>query len=358
MPRSLRRPYRVFPRAAVRPLAIACSALALAAAPTVPSIVAAPAAPLHVVRVALSNASSSNAGVYVADGLGYFARQGLQVEFVHFGESASQIAPALATDRVDIADVGINPAMFNAAKLRGFKVVADKGSLLKGWGFISFVVRKDLAQRITGPADLKGLSIAMTPPGLGTANGLALSAYLARASLKVEDVHIQPIAFPDQVAALSNGAVPVAIMTEPFITLVVKKGIGVRLINLDEVLPDQQVGAIAYGSKFLAAHRDWAEQFMVAYVEGIRAYNAAFTRGVDKARIIQTLIDHTPIKDAQLWAEMVPAGLRATGRLNVESIQQAENFFHRIGLVPEPPLLSAFLDHSFVAHANQVLGPP
>jgi len=79
---------------------------------------------------------------------------------------------------------------------------------------------------------------------------------------------------------------------------------------------------------------------------------------VDKARIIQILTQQTPIKDPQLWAEMIPAGLNLTGKLNVESIQQAENFFHKIGLVPQPPLLSSFIDHSFVAHANQVLGPP
>jgi ABC-type nitrate/sulfonate/bicarbonate transport system substrate-binding protein len=316
------------------------------------------AATLRTVRIALSNASSSNAGAYVADGLGFFAGQGLQVEFLNMGGSASEITAALATDRVDIADAGVNPAMFNAAKAGSFKLVADKGSLMKGWGFISIVVRKDLAQRIKGPADLKGLSIAMTPPGLGTANGFALSVYLARASLKPQDVHIQPIPFPAQIAALSNKAVPVAIMTEPFITQAVKNEIGVRLINLDEVIPGQQVGTIAYSTRFISAHRDVANQFMVAYVQGIRAYNAAFGRGVDKLRIIQTLIDHTPIKDPQLWAEMLPAGLNPTGKLNVESIQQAEDFFQKVGLVLDPPVLSTFVDHSFVAHANQVLGPP
>ena len=340
-------------------LLVACAAVAHVA----PSALLSPAAggaaaALHTVRLTLSNASSSNSGVYVADGLGYFAAQGLQVEFLNLGGSASELAAALATDRVDIADVGINPAMFNTVRTGGFKVVADKGALLKGWGFVSIVVRKDFASRIKGPADLKGLSIAMTPPGLGTANGFALSIYLARASLKPEDVHIQPIPFPAQIAALSNKAVPVAMMTEPFATQAIKNDIGVRLITVDEIVPGQQVGAIAYGSRFLATHRDWAEQFMIAYVQGIRAYNAAMARGVEKARIIQILTQWTPIKDSQLWAEMIPAGLNPTGKLNVESIQQAENFFHQIGLVPQPPLLSTFIDHSFVDHANQVLGLP
>jgi ABC-type nitrate/sulfonate/bicarbonate transport system substrate-binding protein len=318
---------------------------------------AGPVAALRVVRVALTT-SASNAPVYLADGLGYFAAPGLKVEVVNLGGSSSEIAAALATGRVDIADAGINPAMFNTVKTNSYKVVADKGSLLKGFGYIAIVVHKDLSSRIRGPADLKGLSIAVTPPGLGSVTGFLLSVYLERASLTSHDVHIQPIAFPAQIAALSNKAVSAATMTEPFAAQAVKNDIGVRLVTLDEVIPNQQVGTLAYGVQFISAHRDLAEQFMIAYVQGLRAYNAAFARGVDKARTIQILTQTTAIKDPQVWAEMIPAGFNPTGRVNVESIQQAENFFQKIGLVPQPPQLSTFFDHSFVDHANQVLGPP
>ncbi len=350
--RSLRHPRGVVPRASVWLLLVAWGATG----PWSAAVGGASPAP-HVVRVALTT-SSSTAGVYLADGLGYFAAQGLQVEPLNLGGSASEIAAALATDRVDVADAGINPALFNTVRTSGYKVVADKGALLRGFGYISIVVRRDLAPRIKGPADLKGLSIAVTPPGLGSVTGFLLSVYLARASLRPQDVHIQPIPFPAQIAALSNTAVSVGLLTEPFATQAVKNEIGVRLLTLDQVVPGQQVGTLAYGSQFISAHRDWAEQFMVAYVQGIRAYNGAFARGVDKARVIQILTQRTAIKDPQLWAEMVPAGFNPTGKVNVESIQRAENFFHQIGLVPQPPLLSTFIDHSFVDHANAVLGPP
>ncbi len=338
-------------------LLIACLAAAAVAVPPPPPGWGGAAPGIHL-RIALSNASSSNVGVYVGDGLGYFANEGIELEYVNLGGSASEISAALATNRIDIADAGVNPAMFNSVRTGAYKVVADKGSVPKGFGFLSFIVHKDLESRIKGPADLKGLSIAMTPPGLGTANGFALAVYLARAHLTVKDVHIQPIAFPAMMAALSNKAVPVAIMTEPFATQAVKVGLGVRLITGDEILPGQQIGTIAYGTQFIAAHRDWGNRFMVAYVQGIRAYNAAFRHGADKPRIIQILTQKTPIKDPQLWAEMIPAGLNPTGRVNVESIQQAENFFHEIGLVPQPPALSSFIDHSFVNYANQALGAP
>lgn len=341
----------------LRCLAALGAAAQLAVPPGTPAA-GGPAASLPLVHVALTGASASNAPVYVADGLGYFAARGLRVEVVNLGGSSSEITAALATGRVDIGDAGINPALFNSVRTTGFKVVADKGSLIKGFGYIGIVIRKDLAGQVKGPADLKGLSIAVTPPGLGSVTGYLLSTYLARGGLKPSDVHIQPLGFSEQPAAVSNGAVSAATMTEPFATRAVKGGIGVRLVTFDQVVPGQQVGTLAYGAPFIASHRDWAEQFMVAYVQGIRAYDAAFSRGVDRARIIQILARATPIKDPQLWDQITPAGFNPTGRVHVESIQQAENFFNQIGLVPQPPALSSFIDHSFVDHANQVLGAP
>src|SRR5579884_4305162 len=93
------------------------------------------------VRVGLSSASPSNAGAYLADGLGFFDKQGIHVEHIIFN-AASAVAPAMASNQVDVADVGVNPAMFNTmAAALGAKLVGDKGSMPKGFGFTSFMVR-------------------------------------------------------------------------------------------------------------------------------------------------------------------------------------------------------------------------
>jgi NitT/TauT family transport system substrate-binding protein len=314
---------------------------------------------LQTVRIALSTASPSNAGVYVAEGLGYFTAEGIRVDSINFGQAASQIVPALVSNRLDVADVGINPAMFNAmTRGLGIKVVADKGSTPKGFGFTSIVVRKALAGQIKGPADLKGRTIAMTPPGLGTSNGFALQAYLARAHLTPADVHIQPIAFPAQPAALTNGAVPVAMMAEPFATEVVLHGIGVRLATNDQIVPDQQIAALAYAGQFVSKHPGLAEKFMIAYIKGIRTYDEAFVAGVNKAKIVDILASKTAVHNKQLWSEMIPAGLNPNGLLNLSNMQQEEDFFHQVGLVKVEPPLSSFVDESFAKQADKTLGPP
>jgi NitT/TauT family transport system substrate-binding protein len=293
----------------------------------------------------------------MASGLGFFEKQGLQVEHVTFS-AASAVAPAMASNQVDVADVGVNPAMFNTmAAALGAKLVADKGSMPKGFGFTSFMVRKDLADKIKGPADFKGINLAMTPPGLGTANGYALGLYLDQAQLTPNDLHIQPLAFPEQAAALSNKAVDAAVMAEPYATQAVNDGIAVRLATGDVVAPDQQIAGIAYASGFIQ-RRDVGVKYMTAYLQGIRAYLDAFNKGVDKDRAIQILAQETPVKDTKLWGQMIPAGLDPDGKLNVKSIEDQEAFFKKLSLVePSAPAPGTFIDDSFAKAAAQALGP-
>jgi NitT/TauT family transport system substrate-binding protein len=329
-------------------------------APETPVLAApAPAPPTgaHVVKIGLGSASASNAGVYVADGLGFFGEQGLQINYVDFG-SASEVMPALARGDLEIGDVGINPALFNAvARKFGIKLVADKGSMPPGFGFTSFVVATSLADQIKGAADLKARKLAMTPPGLGTANGFVLDKYLTQAGLTTNDLDIVPIAFPEQIAALANHSVDAAIMAEPFATRAVQNGVGVRVATLDQIDPYQQVAGLVYSDAFINQHRDLGIAWMTAYVKGIRAYNAALSTGVDKERIISILADKTDIKDKQLWASMIPAGLNGNGKLNEQSIADAGKYFQSTGLTPEVPPVSAYLDNSFTDAAVAALGP-
>ncbi len=314
-------------------------------------------AQLRTVRVVLSSAGPSNSGLYVADGRGYFEQLGIRIEYVRL-TYASQTMNLLSTNRVDVADVGMNPALFNgvAAHL-GFKVVADKGSQPPGAGYTALVVRKDLAPKIMGPIELKGRTIAVTPPGLPTSTGFALAAYLRRAGLTPADVQIRPIPFPEQAAALVNKSIDAALMSEPFVARVVREGIGVRLVGVDEMAPGLQTAALAYGSQFIREQPDLARAFMVAYVKGIRDYLAAMRRGVDKPAILNILAKAIRLDDMALWETMKPAGFDPDGKVNMASIAQLEQFFLEQRLIAEAPPVNSFVDNSFSQYAAHVLGP-
>jgi len=347
--------------ASAAPASVAAKPSAAASASAKPaaggSAAASAAAGGIVVKVGNSSTSPTNGGEYLGNGLGLFSKQGLSIQPVTFN-AASAVAPALATGQVDVADVGVNPAMFNTmAAALGAKVVADKGYAPPGFGSASVIVRKDLADKVKGPADVKGLNVGMTPPGLGTSAGYALYQWLASAKVTPSDFHIQPIPFPQMPAALTNKALDVAMMSEPFATQTVNAGIGVRLTTWDKMVPNQQIAGYAFSANFVQ-NRDVATKWMTAYIQGIRAYNDAFVKNKNKDAVIAIMAKETPIKDTKLWSEIIPAGLNPDGLLNVQSIQDQEAFFKKLNLVkPDAPAPSTFVDQSFAKAAAKQLGP-
>ncbi len=316
-----------------------------------------PAAGARSVRFATPNAGAVNAPIYIAESLGYFADQGISLEYVFF-PSASEIIPALSRGDVDVAAVGINPASLNAlAGNFGIKLVADVSTQFPGFPINVLVVRKDIAGAVTGPADLRGRKIALTPPGLGTAGGFLLSRYLAQANLTPNDVDIVPLPFPEQVAALVNGSVDGALMTEPFATQVITHGAGSLLITTDHVVPNHQVAGLVYTERFSSAERDLGTGFMIAYLKGVRVFMSAFGEpGTDKDGVIQILTRRTDIKDPLLWADMYPTGASPDGQLNLQSISESQTYFQQLGLIQSTPPVNSLVDASFAQAAVQTLG--
>ena len=341
---------------------VGCSAPAAAPtsppAPTQPAAAPAAAAkPTTTVRYGFSSAGAINGPLYIAESMGFLAEQGITLDYVRF-PSASEVIPSITRDDVDVAGVGLNPATFNAlAGNFGIKLVADTGTQFPGFPLNVVVVGKELASTIKGPADLKGRKLAMTPPGLATANGFVLAKYLKQANLTPNDVNIIPIAFPEQIAAVANGSVEAAIMAEPFATRAEQTGVATRLTSLDKVDPYQQVAGIVYSDQFIAQHRELAVKWMVAYLKAIRAYDAAFVKGQDKERIISILAAKTDVKDPAMWREMIPAGLDPNGKLNMQSITDAQAFFAQLGQIQGTPDLAPYIDTSFAEEAARILGP-
>jgi NitT/TauT family transport system substrate-binding protein len=316
------------------------------------------AKPNATVHYGYSSAGAVNAPVILAESMGFFADQGISIDYVVF-PSASEVIPAVTRGDVDAAGVGINPATLNAlAGNFGIKLVADTATQFPGFPLNVLVVTREMAGTIKGPADLKGHKIALTPPGLGTASGLLLSKYLAQANLTPADVDIVPLTFQDQVAALTNRSVDAALMAEPFATQVVKNGLASFLIGTDKVLPGHQVTGLVYTDRFTSTQHDVAVGWMTAYLKGVRVYMAAFGgTATDRDKVIQILTQKTDIKDPQLWAEMTPTGASPDGQLNLQSIAESQVYFQKLGLVQNTPAPETLVDTSFAQAAVKALGP-
>ncbi|HLH26766.1 MAG TPA: ABC transporter substrate-binding protein [Chloroflexota bacterium] len=296
-------------------------------------------------------APATDAGIFVAMDRGYFAEQGVDLDYVQFA-SGSDMVPALAMRQLDGAGIAVNAATINAVA-RGIeiKAVADKGSLAPGFGWEAFLVRKDLwdSGRFQGPADLRGLSLATTPPINGGAGFPALERVLKQGGLTQDDLQqVEAMNFADLNAALASGALDVAIQLEPLVQAAVAQGIAVRWRGLDEIYPNQQIGVIAYGPSITVDNPSLGRAFMVAYLQGVRDYNRAFTTGEDKSAIVAAIAKYSTVKDPKVIEAMAPIGLRPDGHVNVDSLIEDQQFYVEKGTVPTAVDMHQLVDNSYV----------
>ena len=300
---------------------------------------------------------SSDAGIFIALDKGYFKEQGLDLALERFGVGADQMA-LLGAGRLDIASGAPSPTLFNAVA-RGLPVVvvADKGSLRKGFGFNVLVVRKALvdAGQFKTLNDLRGRVLGSASPAsiVNFENYLALK----KGGLTPRDVTVEYLEFVDQPAAMANGKIDAAVMVEPFATAAESRGIGKIVLTLDQLLPNFQTAVIYYNTQWARGHPEDARRWMIAYVRALRYYNDALSHRQVRDDVISIMTAHTPIKDRAVWDRMIWPGLHPDGAVTVRTILDYERWLlneHQIGEFVTPP---RFVDLSYVEHAVSVLGP-
>jgi len=295
----------------------------------------------------------SDAGVYVAQEKGYFKQEGIDLELVTI-KTAADAPPLLARGDIEVAGGSTSAGLFNAiARGIDMKIVADKGVQAKGFGWQGVVVRKDLADQIKTPADLKGRKIGASCSNCTVDYFFHFVLQLGKLTFK--DVDMVDLAAPDTMAAFANKSIDAAILVEPNPTIAADRGLGVNWIKNDEVDPGAQAAVIIISPTF-ATNMDAARRFAVAYVRGLRDYNDAFVKNKGKAEIISILAKYTTTKDLALYEKVVMAALHPDGAINVDSlVQQQEFFIERGGMTSRIDLKKA-IDTQFVEYAVQKLG--
>jgi NitT/TauT family transport system substrate-binding protein len=300
--------------------------------------------------------SVSDAGIYIAIDKGYFAEQDISVETIQL-DSVSSVVTALASGQVDVAGGAPSAAIYNATRQGiGIKIVADKGSMQDGAGYIGLVARSAVADQIKSPADLKGRNVALAGFGVGTTNEVAWNEMAKTAGLKEGDVTLQNLSFGDSVAALASGSVDAAYLIEPLMQSAEQKGIGKLFITGDKMYPNQQVAVLLYGPDFAAKRQAVAERFMVAYLKGVRDYNNAFRKNIDRAGIAAILSKNTTVKSLPLYDKMIMPGLDPNGKVNAAGMTNDMHWFLSKGYLKQEVDVSKAIDGSFADAAVKKLG--
>lgn len=300
----------------------------------------------------------SSAAMFIAAEKGYFKEQGIKPVINPFKASGAKMVPFLARGQLFVGGGNINAGMYNAiAQDIPIKIVSDKGTVSPKHGYLALIVRKDLVDsgRYKSFKDLKGMTMAVTARGVS--QEIVTEMYLKKVGLSLDDIKMTTLAYSDINIALANGSIDASVQIEPFVAAAVAKKIAVRVAGDDEIYPNQQSAGIFYSPLFMEKYPEQAMGFMVAYVKGLRDYNDAFEKNKGKDEIIRILTKHTRIKDEKIYRSVVPVGLSPDGMVNVESLKQDAQWYHKHGYLKQSVDIDKIVDMSYAMHAVSVLGP-
>lgn len=300
--------------------------------------------------------------VFIAEARGYFAQEGIEPRLDLFDASAKMIAP-LGTGDLDVGGGATAVSLFNAIDRGiGVRFIADKGRTEKGYVYQSLVIRKDLIEsgRFKSYADLKGLKITVGAPGVGP---LSVLNELAKAGgVDYADIEKVFLPFPQQVAALKNGAVDGSVMNEPYKTLLGREGLAVEFAPTNDVFPDYELSLILFGEKFRVGRPDVARRYMRAVLRAARDYNDAISNGRWKTdgsadAVIDIFAKRTNMP-FDLIKAITPPAADPDGAIRVESLKRDLAFFQAQGDVTNKALtIEQCLDTSPAEAAARDLGP-
>jgi NitT/TauT family transport system substrate-binding protein len=292
----------------------------------------------------------TDAGLYLADDKGYFTSAGLSVQMLRM-PNAPSLLTALATGQLDVAGISVTPGLFSAI-VQGvqIRIVGDKQSVRPGFSATRLVVRNGFptgteAQQV---AALKGKSVAISSKAASVA--MVLGNYLAGFGLTAADVHMVELSYPSMVPALGSGAVEAAVVLEPFLSQALQMGIARQLNDMVAASGGTPAEAstsvpLVYSETF-ARDNATGQAFMDAYLKGVRLYNDAFERGIDKDKIIDILAARAKL-DVGVIRNGFPAGLDPNGKVSVRFLEQCQEFFVKQRYLQAPIDLKRLVDTSF-----------
>ncbi|HEY7065872.1 MAG TPA: hypothetical protein VII06_30635 [Chloroflexota bacterium] len=122
------------------------------------------------------------------------------------------------------------------------------------------------------------------------------------------------------------------------------------------VIPGAYLSLVVYSPEF-AQRPDVATRWMVAYLQGVRDYWAAFHEQKDRDAAIAVLSERLSLKDPRVWETASPEFMDLNGRIDAARLGQQAAFFQREGtLTGDLPDLNRFIDPQFAEGAVRQIG--
>lgn len=198
------------------------------------------------------------APLYLAQEKGYFAEQGLDVEFYY--AAAADIVKNVAAGNVEFGFPNADAVV--AAKAQGIPVKVVHTTYQEGLGAIIF----GSDSGISTPADLKGKKVAVT--SMGSANYFQLQAAMESAGLSIDDVQVEIVGTGAILTALTEGQVDAIVFSKLRTIELNNAGYAASEITCDQFLPSFGNIVVA-GDKLVAESPEVVDGFCKALNKSI-----------------------------------------------------------------------------------------
>jgi NitT/TauT family transport system substrate-binding protein len=305
--------------------------------------------------------SSSDVSFFIAEHQGYFKAAGIVPKYVVF-DSGAKMTSSLGVGQLDVGGGGPSAGLYNAiARGIDIKIVADKGSQPKGFGFQPMLVRKALVDsgQYKSPRDLKGKKFAESAQGSSAMPDV--DRIMKSVGLTYNDVDHVFMPFSQMILSFENGAIDASLTAEPSATMAMRSGTVVRVMTGDQYNPGQELAVLLYGGNFIKNKHDLAQRFMVAYLRGARFYNDALKgnklAGPNADAVLSILTNSTPIKDASLYRDAIPQFTDPNGHINVPGLISDLQAYKDYKMIEGNVRVEDVVDTSFAEAAVRQLGP-
>ena len=263
-------------------------------------------------RLSQSTVNTRSAIIWIAQAQGFFAKYGLDVETIFLQSSNLQTA-ALATNEVQIGNMGGATVLSGAAGGQAFRIIASPSNQL----FYDLVARPE----IKDGKDIRGKRIGVT--SVGGTTWMAANLGLQHFGLDPVRDAIQINAIGNQsvlVQALENGSVDLAII-DPFLSRRLKqKGFKVMIEFARVNIPFISTAVVTTAS-YLRDHEDQADRFLRGFLEA----QAFISKPENKAAVIKTVAAKMKISDAAAAEEGYQDMLIGIERKPYPSIEALRN---------------------------------
>ena len=292
---------------------------------------------LRVIR----NSHLSQGPLLLAEEAGYFAAEGIKVEWVDMNRGEESLV-ALVSGDVDVVPSPLHPGMFTAMARGGdLRIVAGLNLLGTECTYHAIVLRPGL----TPEAALRGINKL-------DASQDGSTRYLAGRMLATRGIDIDTldtIRLPSNVLehSMADGSVDAASMSEPLVTRIGRKG--TVWLRSQDATPGFQWSVISFGKRLLHEDRETGIRFLTAYRRGILLFQEGRTpRNLD-------LLERTTQQDRKILEESCWPEYRPDARANMASVMAYQEWARSKGWLDQVATPHQLWDSTFLVASDTAL---